>query len=99
MKNIGIILALCFITMIVTGSLATNYYEKNWYPSVAIVTNIDTDRDIVTIKDFNGHLWQFEGVEDYEIGDTIPLIMNKNWTPEIKDDEIEKTRYSAFTIN
>lgn len=69
---------------------------KNEYPMTAIVYNISEATDTVTIKDFNGNLWQFKGVEDWAVNDICSCIMNSKGTVYIKDDEIVKVRYSGY---
>lgn len=67
------------------------------YPMSAIVEEISIANDTVTIRDYNGNLWQFKGVEDWEEGDICACILNGKNTPEIKDDEIIAVRYSGTT--
>lgn len=66
------------------------------YPMTAIIVHTSTYTDTVTVKDFNGNLWQFKGVEDYEVGDIVSLIMNDKGTEKIFDDEIIKAQYDGY---
>jgi len=66
------------------------------YPMTGIVTEVDRKNDIVTIKDFNGNLWEFKGCEDWEENDICSCIMNNKGTENIKDDEIIKVKYSGY---
>lgn len=68
---------------------------KNLYPLSAIVEEISIANDTVTIRDYNGNLWQFKGVEDWAEGDICACIFDNKKTPEIKDDEIVSVRYSG----
>lgn len=72
--------------------------EVNVYPLVAIVSEVDRARDIVTFETNNGDLFEWEGVEDLEVNDTCALMMCDMGTPEIKDDAILSIRYSGFEV-
>ena len=65
---------------------------KNLYPLSARIVSINETADEVTVEDSNGNLW---GFTDYEINDTVALIMNSKGTRNIKDDEIVSSRYSG----
>lgn len=65
------------------------------YATTGVVTETDTVNDVVTIEDYNGNLFQFEGVEDYEEGDIVSCIMYNNNTEDITDDVIISCRYSG----
>lgn len=68
---------------------------KNLYPLSARIVSINETADEITAEDVNGNLWRFTGAEDYEINDTVALIMNSKGTRSIKDDEIVSSRYSG----
>lgn len=70
--------------------------KKNIYGITAIVTNVSQTTDTVTIKDFNGNLWQFKGIEDWEVDDIASCVMDNKGTAEIKDDVIVSVRYSGY---
>jgi hypothetical protein len=65
------------------------------YATSGVVTETDVVNDVVTIEDYNGNLFQFEGVEDYEEGDIVSCIMYNNNTENITDDVIISCRYSG----
>lgn len=67
------------------------------YPDTYIITETDRTNDLVTISDCNGYTYQFEGVEDYFVGDLVSCIMFDNFTPEITDDIIITQRYGGVT--
>lgn len=69
---------------------------SHYYGMTAVVYNISEATDTVTIKDFNGNLWQFKGVEDWALDDVVSCIMDDKGTTLIKDDEIVKVRYSGY---
>lgn len=65
------------------------------YPITTIVYELDRENDLVTVKDANGNLWQFEGCEDWEINDICSMLMNDCGTASIYDDEIVMVRYNG----
>jgi len=74
-----------------------NYHStKDLYGMTAVVTHISEATDTVTIKDFNGNLWQFKGVEDWALNDVASCVMDGKGTALIKDDVIVKVRYSGY---
>lgn len=74
--------------------------QDNLYPSVLVVTEIDNNSDEVIITDCNGFIYCFNGIEDWEIGDTVAVIFSDNGTENnILDDKIIDVKYSCFTEN
>ena len=95
----GILAAVLVIFMgfIVAGLwyTATAKTQTNVYPLLTTVTEVDKDKDLVTVEDNNGFIWQFEGVDDWEEGDLCNCLMNSKGTEKIFDDEIMMTRYES----
>ena len=87
------ICALLFIVGYWCGH-ATN--TDNYYGMTAVVVDISRPLDRVTIEDCNGNLWQFDGVEDYDIGDICSCVMNNCGTDNITDDEIVSVQYGGY---
>lgn len=81
------IILLCAIAVPACASL---------YPTVCVVTDLDYENDLVIIEDCTGNLWVFEGIEDWDLGDIVGLIMNDMETPTIEDDEIVMMRYCGY---
>ncbi len=72
---------------------------NGWYYALTTcVVKIDRDNDIVTCEDYNGNLWEFYGVEDWEVGDCASLLMESHGTKKIEDDTIEDVRFSAWEL-
>lgn len=69
---------------------------KNFYSMTTEVIQVSRANDTVTVKDFNGNLWQFKGSEDWYAGEICSCIMDNKGTPEIKDDEIIKVHYDGW---
>jgi len=68
------------------------------YPETARVVELDYTEDTVTVETFNGHMFVFEGCEDYALDDCVSLIMEDNETELVYDDEVVKAQYSAWAL-
>lgn len=66
------------------------------YPETAVVCDVDYKQDIVTVETKGGFQYQFYGVEDWMVDDVVSLLMKKNETESIRDDEIVMVTYSGF---
>lgn len=87
---------LCVILLVLLLLILTS--PVRFYALTTQVVEIDRDAGIVTVEDANGNLWEFEGVEDWEVGDCASMIMSDNGTDTIFDDEILDIRYSNWTL-
>lgn len=70
----------------------------DYYALTTKVVEIDREADIVTCEDYNGNLWKFYGVEDWEVNDCASLLMDSNGTKKIYDDVVKGARYSAWEL-
>lgn len=90
-----------FFTSIILSALAlasnpvNTQQVANIYPETTIVTNLDYERDIVTVETCEGFLFDFYGCEDWSIGDFASVIFDSKGTPSILDDEIIMVKYSG----
>ena len=75
------------------GKVTERKQVKNLYPLSTVVTEINIKDDSVTVEDPNGNLWDFYGIEDWEVGDGCSLLMDNNGTENIEDDIIISTQY------
>ena len=66
------------------------------YSMGGVIIETSYANDMVTFRDFNGNLWQFQGVEDFSVNDCVSVIMDSKKTPEIRDDEIISVRYDGW---
>jgi len=92
-----VLTAIICATAILVGFAAPigNDKANHFYSATAIVDSLDTNNDVVTCVDYNGNIWTFYGVEDWQEGDIVSLLMNDMGTATIYDDEIVKTYYSG----
>lgn len=89
----GILLSV-LISLVLSGNLKAN---GELYPMSTIVAEVNRSTDTVTVEDFNGNLWEFDGAEDWAEGDIAALIMYDKGTPEtVYDDVILTARYCGY---
>ena len=68
-----------------------------FYGRAAIVVELDYINDIVTVEDKVGFTWDWEGCEDYMIGDQVVMVMMTAGDPDtILDDIIVDFSYSGY---
>lgn len=94
-----------FSTIAILATIETGCAKKSGkaandpalYPAAAVVTALDRENDLVTVKDGSGNEWQFDQVDDWMCGDCAALLMSDNGTPDsIYDDVIISVRYAAI---
>ena len=64
------------------------------YVNNGVVVSVDTEHNIVTYKDNNGHLWSFSDAEGWHTMDRITVIMDDNNTNIVTDDIIVTYKHS-----
>ena len=84
---------LAIVTLFVLLTLSAS---AEVYPQTFIVENIEEENDLLVLLDFNDNEWEWEGIEDYAIGDVVAAIMDDNETDIIYDDEIITIRYAGY---
>lgn len=93
-----IILVSCLLCVLIFLVSPLNDTAKNYYAMTAEVIGVSEERDIVTVEDYNGNLWEFYGAEDWHKKDCASLLMDSKGTDTIKDDEIIKATFSAWDL-
>ena len=68
---------------------------NDYYPMTTIVREIDNKNNTVTVENNDGELFQFIGIEDWQINDVCSLMLDNNGTENIYDDIIIKTIYNG----
>lgn len=84
------------IAVIIATIMNLTPATENLYPMTAVVCAVDYKADVVTMRDFNGNLWEFEGCEDWLVNDVVACIMSDNGTSIIFDDEIIDMHYEGW---
>lgn len=97
-KKIIVSLSIATIAIGQTAAAAPAVPEltKNYYPDTMIVSDLDYEKDLVTLADATGNIWTFAGCEDWMIGDLAALIMDDMGTENIFDDQIVSIKYSGY---
>lgn len=69
------------------------------YGMLAVVTDLDSAEDLVSVTNWNGDVWQFYEIEDWCIGDYVDLVMHDNFTEDsIYDDIILSATYERVDL-
>lgn len=90
-----IVISVC--AMLICGCLFDKPHEV--YANCGIIDNVDYTTDIVSVRDFQGFVWQFTGCEDWDAGDICAMVMDNNATPDtIFDDVIISTNYCGWSF-
>lgn len=91
-------LTLIAFVMVLSFTLAANAEPEidDFYSLTTVVVNIVEDENLVVCEDFIGNVWEFEGIEEWDIGDIAFLLMFCNETDEIEDDEIVNAFYGGY---
>ena len=93
----AIIATIITITIIIACSFVMTA-SAELYPETARVVILNEAEDLVTVETFNGHLFIFEGCEDYMVGDGVSLIMEDNGTEKVFDDKIVMAQYCGWDL-
>jgi hypothetical protein len=80
--------------MAILAMISPNTTEEI-YPRTMVVSEINAETDTVILTDTVGYVWEFCGVEDWEVGDICSCIMDTNGTENITDDIIVDARYNG----
>ena len=73
--------------------------KPDYYALATTVNAIDRDTDVVTCEDYTGNLWEFYGVEDWQVGDNANLLMDTMGTESIYDDEVCGATYGGWVLD
>ena len=95
---IMVIFAMMLVVMFSMVIAEAKSADNNTYALTARVVEVNYDTDTVTAEDYNGHLLQWKGTEDWEIGDCASMIVYDNNTQNISDDQIVSVRYGAWKL-
>ena len=83
----------------VSEDLNLDLISNHVYGKLAVITDLDFNKDLVSVKDWNGQVWQFYGTEDWNIGDFVDLVFYDNSTENsIYDDIIIAAHYERVDL-
>lgn len=95
--KLRLVSSLIIIVMIgLFSQYVCNHKDKGYYPSTMIVEHLDYSNDTVVLRDSVGFIWEFNGTEDWVIGDVASVLLYDNGTDVVFDDEICRVYYSGF---
>lgn len=73
--------------------------SEHIYGMLGVVVDLDSNKDLVSVSNWNGDIWQFYGVEDWNVGDFVDLVMWDNKTEDtIYDDVILRATYERVDL-
>ena len=99
MKKNSIILILAAILFVaIVYSMTSCMREQNIYPATGKIIGLNRETDVVTFETFNGHRFQFFGCEDYSIGDSVSVVMDRNGTETVTDDIVVFAYYAGWDL-
>lgn len=98
-KDKAAILAVALIVLVApVVTLVHLSKPETLYPQTAMVVSTDEDQNLLTLMTANGNVFVYEtSVEDWLTGDICSLTMDSMGTEDVKDDKIQKIRYSGRT--
>ena len=92
-----LILSLISLTLVSPITVHAQSRSLDLYPKTAIITDINEKTDIVQVYD-GYYIWSFKGVEDWQMYDTVSMIMDGKCTKSVTDDTIEAIRSSSLQL-
>lgn len=98
MKQIIIRTIITFTITILITSISMALCNAEIYPNCGVVSELDYKQDIVYFTDSTDNIWGFYGIEDWQIGDIVTVIMDDMDTMMIYDDEIIMMVYCGRVI-
>lgn len=93
----AIIALLIMMSLLACVGFANSKREMgDYYPRAFVVSQLDYARDMVIVTDAVGFEWEFEEIEDWEVGDMVVAIMSDNATPIMSDDYFVKIQFAGY---
>ena len=88
---------LAMVVMVATIVLSAKANEHKLYPRAMEIVEFEYDTDTVVCVDAVGLEWAFYGIEDWDIGDLVIVMLDNNGTPNtMVDDIITDTIFSGY---
>lgn len=99
MKKIASVMIILIASLLMIVGFAHPEKETGrLYPRAFVITEFDYENDLVIVEDAVGYIWDFEGIEDWEIGDMVVAIMSDNGTDIITDDYFYEIEWSGYNF-
>lgn len=78
------------------AAIGTNLTNGWYYAKSGRVIEVNHITDKVTFEDCAGYLWDWNGAEDWCVGDFAALLMNSKGTVKVFDDEIISVNFENW---
>lgn len=95
-KKIFVALTLIASLLICVAFVTPKKEMGNYYPRAFVVSELDYERDMVIVTDAVGFEWEFEEIEDWEVGDMVVAIMYNNGTNVMSDDSFYDISFAGY---
>ena len=92
---IAIIMTIIVITSLIHQITYTTINETHYVIETEVI-NVNTTTDTIQIKDTHGEVWEFFGIDNFQEGDSIIVLMDNQKTHTIYDDEILNVHFDPF---
>ena len=92
-----LLLSIITITLVASMTVHAQSRSLDLYPKTAIITSINEKTDTVQVYD-GYYTWSFKGVEDWQMYDTVSMIMDGKCTKSVDDDTIVSMRSSSLKL-
>lgn len=92
-RVISILMAMLMVFTVGKGNVS----ESEIYPRAMEIVEFERETDTVVCVDAVGLEWAFYGIEDWDIGDLVIVMLDNNGTPNtMTDDIITDTIFSGY---
>lgn len=86
---VTVVLAVVLLVGSTVVMIHNAYREGVLYTIKGTVIEVDQEARTTTFVDTEGECWQFKGIKDWEVNDSIILTMNNNFTKyNVYDDKV-----------
>lgn len=69
---------------------------NRYYATAATVTEVNYREDFIEARNYS-RVFIIKGADDWQVGDTVSILLDSKNTAKIIDDEIVNTRYVRLT--
>ena len=86
-----------FVALVALFVVSIASADANIYARVGVIYEINYEEDFFVVEDSVGFLWEYNGVEDFNVGDVVAMMMaDIEGTPSILDDVILSVTFSGY---
>lgn len=92
------IIMIIIVTVSLVHQIASTTINETRYIVKAKVIDVNTITDTVQIEDTRKEVWEFFGINNFQKGDSIIVLMDNQKTHTIYDDKILNVRLDPFNL-